>query len=100
MYGQMKLSKLPQEDFILIKSDGMPTYHFANVVDDHDMNISHILRGEVGCVETDAFRSPDMSHRRNGSRQFRNTLLYIKPLAGMLQDTLICQSWSILMEAS
>lgn len=31
---------------VLIKSDGMPTYHFANVVDDHLMQISHVIRGE------------------------------------------------------
>ena len=31
---------------VLIKSDGMPTYHFANVVDDHLMKISHVIRGE------------------------------------------------------
>ena len=31
---------------VLIKSDGMPTYHFANVVDDHLMEISHVIRGE------------------------------------------------------
>jgi glutamyl-tRNA synthetase len=34
------------EDQILLKSDGFPTYHFAVVVDDHLMDISHILRGE------------------------------------------------------
>jgi glutamyl-tRNA synthetase len=34
------------DDKILYKSDGMPTYHFANVVDDHLMNISHVIRGE------------------------------------------------------
>ncbi|KFD54372.1 hypothetical protein M514_04715 [Trichuris suis] len=33
-------------DPILIKSDGYPTYHFASVIDDHDMQISHVLRGE------------------------------------------------------
>ena len=33
------------EDNILIKSDGMPTYNFANVVDDHLMKISHVVRG-------------------------------------------------------
>ncbi|XP_063716661.1 nondiscriminating glutamyl-tRNA synthetase EARS2, mitochondrial-like [Symsagittifera roscoffensis] len=32
-------------DFIIIKSDGFPTYHFANVVDDHLMKITHVLRG-------------------------------------------------------
>lgn len=37
----------PQIDMaVLIKSDGMPTYHFANVVDDHLMGISHVIRGE------------------------------------------------------
>ncbi|WP_114544025.1 glutamate--tRNA ligase, partial [Candidatus Similichlamydia laticola] len=34
------------DDQILLKSDGMPTYHLANVVDDHDMRISHVLRGD------------------------------------------------------
>ena len=34
------------DDKILYKSDGMPTYHFANVVDDHLMEISHVMRGE------------------------------------------------------
>ncbi len=35
-----------QEDFIIMKSDGYPTYNFANVIDDHDMGISHVIRGE------------------------------------------------------
>ncbi|MEC5157994.1 glutamate--tRNA ligase [Chryseobacterium sp. MP_3.2] len=34
------------DDKVLIKNDGMPTYHFANVVDDHEMEISHVIRGE------------------------------------------------------
>src|SRR3990167_1220587 len=34
------------EDFIIIKSDGFPTYNFANVIDDHFMKISHIIRGD------------------------------------------------------
>ena len=34
------------DDKVLIKSDGMPTYHFANVVDDHLMKISTVIRGE------------------------------------------------------
>ncbi len=34
------------EDFIIMKSDGFPTYNFANVIDDHDMRVSHVLRGE------------------------------------------------------
>jgi glutamyl-tRNA synthetase len=35
-----------QEDFIILKSDGYPTYNFAHVIDDHLMKISHVLRGE------------------------------------------------------
>lgn len=34
------------DDFIILKSDGFPTYHLANVVDDHQMEISHVLRAE------------------------------------------------------
>ncbi|HUF07686.1 MAG TPA: glutamate--tRNA ligase [Rhodothermales bacterium] len=34
------------DDQVLLKSDGMPTYHLANVVDDYDMGISHVIRGE------------------------------------------------------
>jgi glutamyl-tRNA synthetase len=34
------------EDFIILKSDGFPTYHLANVIDDHLMNISHVIRGD------------------------------------------------------
>jgi glutamyl-tRNA synthetase len=35
------------DDFVILKSDGFPTYHLASVVDDHEMEISHVLRGEV-----------------------------------------------------
>ncbi|AZQ43143.1 glutamate--tRNA ligase [Nonlabens ponticola] len=34
------------DDKVLFKSDGMPTYHLANIVDDHEMKISHVIRGE------------------------------------------------------
>lgn len=34
------------DDKVLVKNDGMPTYHFANIVDDHEMEISHVIRGE------------------------------------------------------
>jgi len=40
------------EDFILIKSDGFPTYNFANVVDDNDMNITHVIRGDEFIAST------------------------------------------------
>ena len=35
-----------QQDFVILKSDGFPTYHLANVVDDHLMEITHVIRGE------------------------------------------------------
>ncbi|KHO01160.1 glutamyl-tRNA synthetase [Metarhizium album ARSEF 1941] len=42
----------PEEDFVLLKSDGFPTYHLANVVDDHLMHISHVIRGEEWLIST------------------------------------------------
>ena len=44
--GVVRVSTETIDDKILFKSDGMPTYHFANVVDDHEMEISHVIRGE------------------------------------------------------
>ena len=38
------------EDPILLKSDGLPTYHLANVVDDHHMKITHVVRATVSAV--------------------------------------------------
>ncbi|CAF2046119.1 unnamed protein product [Rotaria magnacalcarata] len=46
VYGHHEHNPYATEgDFILLKSDGFPTYHLANVVDDHLMNISHVFRG-------------------------------------------------------
>jgi len=44
--GQIKIDASLLDDKILFKSDGMPTYHLANIVDDHLMEISHVIRGE------------------------------------------------------
>ena len=44
--GKVSVSTKEIDDKILFKSDGMPTYHLANVVDDHLMEISHVIRGE------------------------------------------------------
>ena len=54
--GQRRRKEKPQamrvqpsyEDPILLKSDGLPTYHLANVVDDHHMGITHVIRAVVG----------------------------------------------------
>ena len=45
VYGKVSVPNNELEDQILIKSDGLPTYNFANVVDDHLMKITHVLRG-------------------------------------------------------
>lgn len=44
--GEIKVNTSTLDDKVLFKSDGLPTYHFANVVDDHTMEISHVIRGE------------------------------------------------------
>ena len=44
--GDIKIDTNTLDDKILFKSDGMPTYHLANIVDDHLMEISHVIRGE------------------------------------------------------
>ena len=44
--GEVKVETRTLDDKILFKADGMPTYHLANVVDDHEMRISHVIRGE------------------------------------------------------
>ncbi len=45
LYGEIVVENSELDDMILIKSDGYPTYNFANVVDDHTMNITHVVRG-------------------------------------------------------
>jgi glutamyl-tRNA synthetase len=44
--GQVSVIGRDVDDQILIKSDGYPTYHLANIVDDHLMGITHVIRGE------------------------------------------------------
>lgn len=46
LYGEITVPNFELEDMILLKTDKMPTYNFANVIDDHLMNITHIVRGK------------------------------------------------------
>jgi glutamyl-tRNA synthetase len=46
IYGDVVFNNDTIDDFVMLKSDGYPTYHLANVVDDHAMEISHVIRGE------------------------------------------------------
>lgn len=45
IYGEITVSNDELDDMVLIKSDGFPTYNFANVVDDHLMGVTHVVRG-------------------------------------------------------
>lgn len=45
VFGEITVENATLDDNVLIKSDGLPTYNFANVIDDHLMNITHIIRG-------------------------------------------------------
>jgi len=46
IWGEMAFENSTIDDFVLLKSDGYPTYHLANIVDDHLMAISHVIRAE------------------------------------------------------
>ncbi len=46
IWGDVKFENSTLDDLVLLKSDGYPTYHLANVVDDHEMEISHVIRAE------------------------------------------------------
>ena len=45
LYGHISVDCTELDDNVLIKADGLPTYNFANVIDDHTMGITHVLRG-------------------------------------------------------
>ncbi|KAL2201140.1 hypothetical protein P885DRAFT_73490 [Corynascus similis CBS 632.67] len=51
VYGRFKKNE-PEDDYIIMKRDGFPTYHFANVVDDRHMKITHVIRGAEWLVST------------------------------------------------
>jgi len=46
VHGEIEFFSDVLEDFVIIKSDGFPTYHFASVIDDHEMQIVHVIRGD------------------------------------------------------
>jgi glutamyl-tRNA synthetase len=46
IWGRVVVDNSTLDDFVLLKSDGYPTYHLANVVDDHAMKVSHVIRAE------------------------------------------------------
>jgi glutamyl-tRNA synthetase len=50
--GEISFSATDIDDAVLLKADGFPTYHLANVIDDHLMEISHVIRGEEWIAST------------------------------------------------
>ena len=69
--GDVSFKKEILDDKILFKSDGMPTYHLANIVDDHLMEISHVIRGEewlpslplhIALYEAFGWKCPEFAH--------------------------------------
>jgi glutamyl-tRNA synthetase len=69
--GQVTFNNRTLDDFILLKADGFPTYHLANIVDDHDMGITHVLRADEWLSSTPrhlllygafGYRPPELVH--------------------------------------
>ncbi|MEZ4508608.1 MAG: glutamate--tRNA ligase [Eubacteriales bacterium] len=52
IYGHIAVDSAELDDMVLIKADGMPTYNFANVIDDHTMAITHVMRGNEYLAST------------------------------------------------
>ncbi|MFC1623138.1 glutamate--tRNA ligase [Patescibacteria group bacterium] len=52
VFGEIKVENTTLDDFVIMKSDGFPTYHLASVVDDHLMEISHVFRGAEWIAST------------------------------------------------
>jgi glutamyl-tRNA synthetase len=71
IWGEVKFENSTFDDLVLLKSDGYPTYHLANVVDDHQMKITHVLRAEEWLSSTPrhvllyralGFEAPQFAH--------------------------------------
>lgn len=88
--GPKALVSASYEDPILIKSDGFPTYHLANVVDDHFMKITHIIRGEVSAQSR--ILEPSDSFR-NGCHLHRSISSCMKHLDGNHHSSHMSVSW-------
>ncbi|RST29294.1 glutamate--tRNA ligase [Chryseobacterium lacus] len=69
--GKFTVNTNTLDDKVLVKNDGMPTYHFANIIDDYEMKISHVIRGEewlpslglhVLLYEAMGWQAPEFAH--------------------------------------
>ena len=66
-------------DPVLLKSDSFPTYHLASVVDDYEMGITHVVRGEVCLYPCLSAQSVQSIHHRNGCPLYRSTSISTPP---------------------
>ncbi len=55
--GDLEAGEEALDDFVLVKADGYPTYNFAHIVDDHEMGVTHVIRGEEFISSTPRFLS-------------------------------------------
>lgn len=55
--GELRAGEEALDDFILMKSDGYPTYNFAHIIDDHEMGVTHVFRGDEFISSTPKFLS-------------------------------------------
>ena len=83
VYGKVETRNSHIDDVVLIKTNGFPTYHFANVVDDHSMQITTVMRGQVQVLKLIL----DIVGR-NGYLQLQFTFYSIAHLIGNLLDLL------------
>ena len=69
--GKFSVNTNTLDDKVLVKNDGMPTYHFANIIDDYEMKITHVIRGEewlpsmplhVLLYEAMGWQAPEFAH--------------------------------------
>ena len=74
VHGKVRFQNSVIDDQVILKNDGFPTYHFANIVDDYMMGITHVIRGEVSKVY-----SLNVFYR-NGCHQRQNIFSYTKCL--------------------
>lgn len=85
------------DDPILLKSDGHPTYHLANVVDDHLMKITHVIRGTVSIDSYMTLYYINVvanTIHRSGCHQHPCTSHYTTPSTGPLPDSATSHSLS------
>lgn len=95
VFGQHREATSSQAtDTILLKRDSFPTYHFASVVDDHSMGITHVVRGEVGIHTSRLLLHVHKLYHfhRNGYHLYRFTFRYTRRFLSVRHISPICLS--------